>query len=143
MFERLAEAMDRPELAAADAYGVQAKRLEARDEVNALVTTWVESYERNEVMRRCLDAQVPCGKVNSIADIFEDEHFRERGTLATVDVPGVGEVTVPNVLPLLSATPGRISGLGPALGDSTVSVLRELLGLSEEDIASLEARQVI
>ncbi len=143
MFERLAVAMDRPELAAPNAYGVQAKRLAARDEVNALVITWVESFDRDEIMRRCLDAQVPCGKVNSIADIFEDEHFRERGTLATVDVPGVGEVTVPNVLPILSETPGRISGLGPALGDSTVAVLRELLGLSEQDIADLEARKVI
>ncbi|MEJ2258883.1 MAG: CaiB/BaiF CoA-transferase family protein, partial [Woeseiaceae bacterium] len=143
MFERLAVAMDRPELAAPDAYGAQAKRLAARDDVNALVTTWVESFDRTEIMRRCLDAEVPCGKVNSIADIFEDEHFRERGTLATVDVPGVGEVTVPNVLPRLSATPGRISGLGPALGDSTVAVLRELLGLSEKDIAQLEKRKVI
>ncbi|MEE4164189.1 MAG: CoA transferase, partial [Woeseiaceae bacterium] len=119
------------------------KRLEARDEVNALVIAWVESLDREEVMRRCLDAEVPSGKVNSIADIFEDEHFRERGTLATVDVPGVGEVTVPNVLPILSETPGRVSGLGPALGDSTVSVLRELLGLSAEDIADLETRGII
>lgn len=143
MFERLAAAMERPELASPDVFGDQAKRLEARDEVNALVIAWVESLGREEVMRRCLDAEVPCGKVNSIADIFEDEHFRERGTLATVDVPGVGDVTVPNVLPILSETPGRVSALGPALGDSTVAVLRELLGLSAEEIAGLEARKVI
>ncbi len=143
MFERLAAAMDKPELAAPDVYGRQEKRLEARDDVNALVIAWVESLEREEVMRRCLDAEVPCGKVNSIADIFEDEHFRERGTLATIDVPGVGEVTVPNVLPILSETPGRISGLAPALGDATVAVLGELLGLSAEDISRLEAQKII
>lgn len=143
MFERLAAAMEKPELSAPDVYGPQEKRLEARDDVNALVIAWVESFEREEVMRRCLDAEVPCGKVNSIADIFEDEHFRERGTLATIDVPGIGEVTVPNVLPILSETPGRISGLGPALGDATVAVLRELLGLSAEDIRRLEAQKII
>ena len=143
MFERLAAAMGRPELAAHDTFGLQSKRLEARNEVNALVIDWVGSFERAEVMRRCLDATVPCGKVNSIADIFEDEHFRERGTLATVDVPGVGDVTVPNVLPILSETPGRISNLGPAMGDATIEVLRELLGVSPEDIERLAAGKVI
>ncbi len=143
MFERLADAMGRPELAAPNAFGTQKSRLDARTEVDAMVNQWVGSRERDEIMQICLDAQVPCGKVNSIADIFADEHFLERGTLATVDVPGVGPVTVPNVLPLLSETPGRISNLGPALGDSTVSVLRDLLGLSEADIRDLEDRRII
>jgi succinyl-CoA:(S)-malate CoA-transferase subunit A len=143
MFERLADAMEQPGLAAPHAYGKQEYRLADRDKVNAMVIEWVESHDREEIMRRCLEAQVPCGKVNSIADIFEDEQFRERGTLATVDVPGVGEVTVPNVLPILSETPGRISNLGPALGDATVTVLRDLLGLSEQQIAQLKEKNVI
>ena len=143
MFERLADAMDRPELAAPDAFGDQKNRLAARDEVNRMVIDWVASSDREEIMRRCLEAQVPCGKVNSIADIFEDEHFKERGTLATVDVPGVGDVTVPNVLPLLSETPGRINNLGPALGDATMAVLRDLLELSEEEIQQLKDNGVI
>ncbi len=143
MFERLAEAMERPELAAPDAFGDQKNRLAARDEVNDMVIDWVASADREEIMRRCLDAQVPCGKVNSIADIFEDDHFNERGTLATVDVPGVGDVTVPNVLPILSETPGRINNLGPALGDATVAVLRDLLELSEKEIERLKDNAVI
>ncbi|MEO1201718.1 MAG: CoA transferase, partial [Pseudomonadota bacterium] len=143
MFERLADAMQRPELADADAYGDQKNRLEARDTVNAMVIDWVASANREEIMQRCLDAQVPCGKVNSIADIFEDEHFRERGTLATVDVPGVGPVTVPGVLPHLSETPGRIDNLGPALGDATVDVLRDLLEMTEAEIERLRENDVI
>jgi succinyl-CoA:(S)-malate CoA-transferase subunit A len=77
----------------------QMKRRAARDEVNELVVEWVETHDRDEFMRICLAAQVPCGKLNSIADIFEDEHFQRPGMLASVDVPGVGEVVVPNVIP--------------------------------------------
>lgn len=143
MFERLADAMERPELAAEDMYGIQKNRLAARAAVNALVEDWVGSHPRAEIMRRCLDAQVPSGNVNSIADIFEDEHFRARGTLAHVEVPGVGEVVVPGVLPRLSKTPGRISGLGPPLGNATVATLRDLLGLAEADIEALRERGVI
>src|SRR5262249_39620138 len=70
MFERLAEAMDRPELASHNMYGEQRKRLAARDEVNKIVTEWALSLDREELMRRCLAKEVPVGRLNSIADIF-------------------------------------------------------------------------
>jgi len=143
MFERLCDAMERPELAAEDMYGIQKNRLAAREAVNNMVDTWVASAPRAEIMRRCLEAQVPSGNVNSIEDIFEDEHFRARGTLARIDVPGVGEVTVPGVLPHLSKTPGRISGLGPPLGNATDEVMRELLGMAQAEIQALRDDKVI
>jgi succinyl-CoA:(S)-malate CoA-transferase subunit A len=143
MFERLAQAMGRPELAEPDMYGAQKNRLAAREAVDSMVERWVESLTRNEVMEVCLEAQVPCGGVNSIADIFEDEHFRARDMLVPVEVEGVGEVVVPGVLPRLSATPGRITGLGPELGDATTEVLKDVLGLGEEELRALRARKVI
>ncbi|MGF1466525.1 MAG: CaiB/BaiF CoA transferase family protein [Sandaracinaceae bacterium] len=143
MFARLADAMGRPSLATPDKWGIQKKRLEARDEVNAAVIEWVGSFTRDQVLERCLAAQVPSGKVNSIKDIFEDEHYRARGTLATVEDPDLGEVVVPNVIPRLSKTPGRITNLGPRLGNATVETLRQLLDLTDDDIRSLKARKVI
>ena len=143
MFERLADAMERPELASSGLYGDQRKRLAARDTVNAVVIEWVGSLTRDEVLGRCLDREVPVGKVNSIADIFEDEHFQARGNLAKVDEPGLGEVVVPNVVPTLSETPGRITNLGPPLGNATYEVMRELLGISADEIKRLRQRKII
>ena len=143
MFERLAVAMGRPELASAEQYGDQRKRLAARDEVNRIVTEWVGSHDRGEILKMCLAEEVPAGKVNSIADIFADEHFTARGNLARVDAPGLGEVAVPNVIPRLSATPGRITHLGPALGDATREVLTSLLGVSADELKRLRAQRVI
>ncbi|MFZ1828169.1 MAG: CoA transferase [Candidatus Competibacteraceae bacterium] len=143
MFERLAAAMEHPELASSGLYGPQRQRLAARDEVNRLVIEWVGSLNRDEVMGRCLDCEVPVGKVNSIADIFEDEHFQVRGNLARIEEEGLGEVVVPNVVPTLSATPGRITNLGPALGNATYEVMRELLGMTADDIKRLRQRKII
>ncbi len=143
MFERLAVAMDRPELASPQMYGDQRKRLAAREEVNRIVTEWVGARDRTEVLERCLIEEVPVGKVNSIADIFADEHFQARGNLAQVAVPGLGEVVVPGVVPRLSATPGRIDRLGPALGDANVEVLQGLLGLQAEEISRLRQQRVV
>ncbi|MDQ5909245.1 MAG: succinyl-CoA:(S)-malate CoA-transferase subunit [Pseudomonadota bacterium] len=143
MFERLAEAMKQPELASSALYGPQRQRLAARDEVNRLVIEWVGALDRDDVMQRCLDCEVPVGKLNSIADIFADEHFQARGNLARVTEEGLGEVVVPNVVPTLSATPGRITNLGPPLGNATYEVMRELLGIAAEDIKRLRQRKII
>ena len=143
MFERLAEAMERPELASSALYGEQRKRLAARNEVNQIVIEWVGSLPRTEVLNRCLDKEVPVGKLNSIADIFEDEHFQARGNLVTLEEPGLGEVVVPGVTPTLSATPGRVHSLGPTLGNATYEVMRELLGISADDIKRLRQRKII
>ena len=143
MFERLALAMGRPELASAQMYGDQRKRLAARDEINRIVTEWVGSHGRNEVLAICLREEVPVGKVNSIADIFADEHFQARGNLASVPVEGLGEVVVPGVIPRLSATPGRINHLGPSLGNATEAVLGSLLGIEAAEIQRLRQQRVI
>ena len=143
MFERLSEAMERPELASSRLYGEQRKRLAARDEVNRIVIEWVGSLSREDVLNRCLEKEVPIGKVNSIADIFEDEHFQARGNLARLEEPGLGEVVVPGVTPRLSLTPGQINNLGPSMGNATYEIMRELLGLSAEEIKQLRQRKII
>ena len=143
MFERFAATMEKPELASKERYGNQRKRLAARDEVNRIVNEWVGALTRDEVMRRCIEGEVPIGKVNSIADIFADEHFQARGNLARIEEEGVGEVVVPGVVPTLSETPGRISSLGPPLGNATYEVLRELLDISAQEIKQLRQRKII
>ena len=143
MFERLAEAMEQPELASSTLYGEQRKRLAARDEVNRIVIEWVGSLDRADVLTRCLDKEVPVGKVNSIADIFADEHFQARGILAKLEEPGLGEVVVPGVVPRLSLTPGQIHNLGPPMGNATYEVMRELLGFSADEIKQLRQHKII
>jgi len=143
MFERFASVIGRPELAAADCYGNQRRRLAARDEVNRIVNEWVGALPRDEVMQRCVTGEVPIGQVNSIDDIFADAHFQARGNLARLQDDSIGEVVVPGVVPTLSETPGRIANLGPPLGNATYEVMRELLGISATDIKRLRQRKII
>lgn len=143
MFERLTRAMGRPELAAADAYGHVSKRLADRKTVDGLVSAWTGSMDRDAVVETCVAAEVPIGAVNAIDEIFADPHFEARGNLVTLDDPETGPVTVPNVAPRLSRTPGRLSNLGPALGNANGDVYGGLLGLDAADIADLKEKGVI
>lgn len=143
MFARLADAMGRPELAEAGVFGHQQRRLAHRETVDRLVAAWTGSLDRDEVMRRCLAAEVPAGPLNSIADIVEDSQVQARGNLIAVGDDDVGTCVIPNVIPRLSATPGRIESLGPALGSGNERIYGDLLGLSAAEITALRQRGVI
>jgi crotonobetainyl-CoA:carnitine CoA-transferase CaiB-like acyl-CoA transferase len=142
MFARLAQAMGRPELAEPDAYGPKAARLEEREQVNALVAEWVGSLTSDEALETCRAAHVPAGPLNSIADIFEDPQYAHRETIVRHD-SRIGPLAVPGVLPALSATPGAIRWLGPALGADTDDVLVNLLRHSAAEVAALHEDGVV
>jgi len=143
MFARLCDAMKDAGKSLKRDYAVQKARLEARALVNEAVENWTLSMPRDQVMSVCDDFAVPAGPLNSIADIFEDAQFKARGNLATVPVPGVGDVVMPSVMPRLSQTPGRIHHPGPALGDATDQVLKDLLGLEADQCRRLKDKGVI
>lgn len=142
MFVRLAKAMGDPDLASPDRFGTKASRLAARNEVNALVSEWVGALTRDEVLRRCTDADVPAGPLYSIADIVADPQYLHRGTITTAD-SRIGPLSVPGVIPALSDTPGEIRWLGKELGADTESVLRDVLRRSSGEITRLRTDGVI
>ena len=123
-------------------YGSVAARLAAQAQVDALVTDWCEGLSQAEIVEKCDRGEVPCGPVLSIDDILRDPHYRARGTLQQVDVPGIGPLPFPAPLPRLSASPGRLESLGPALGNATDDILGKL-GLSGEELAELRKAGVI
>ncbi|MFW5680517.1 MAG: CaiB/BaiF CoA transferase family protein [Pseudomonadota bacterium] len=144
IFARLAgDAMGRADVLDNPAFATNAARIAHRGQVNGFVADWTSTMNRDEVLRRCAEAEVPCGPVYAIDEIFEDAHYAARENIRTVEDPRVGPLAVPNVVPRLSATPGGIDWLGPALGSHTDRVLAELLGLDAEEIGALKARDVI
>jgi crotonobetainyl-CoA:carnitine CoA-transferase CaiB-like acyl-CoA transferase len=143
MFARLCEMIGRPELAREERFGRKAARLAAREEVNGIVADWTATLTREEVVAACAAGEVPCGPINSIADIFADAQFAARGDLLTVQDARAGQVTVPAPLPFLSATPGRLRHLGAAMGAHNAEVYQGLLGLGAEELAELQAAGVV
>ena len=107
-------------------------RLADREMIEQTVEAFTKSLPMAEVVRLCNEGDVPCGAINSIADIFDDPHFAARGTMIDVVHDTVGKLTLPNVLPRLSATPGSIDNLGPNLGDWNGERLEALLNDDSE-----------
>jgi succinyl-CoA:(S)-malate CoA-transferase subunit B len=143
MYQRFVQVIGNPELADQERFGTRKKRVVAREVINRLVTQWTTSLPRDEVIARCCDGDVPCGPVNSIADIFEDEQFTIRDTLVRVKDPRVGELAVQGVVPKLSETPGEIKHLGAELGAHNREIYMDCLGLSEHELVALRDEGII
>jgi succinyl-CoA--D-citramalate CoA-transferase len=75
--------------------------------------------------------------------MLSDPHFLARQSIIGVPDPELGEIKMQNVVPRLSATPGGIDWTGPALGQHNREIFSELLGLSEDELAMLQAKRVI
>lgn len=143
MFERLAAIMGRADLAHQPEYATAAARVQNRVAVNKLVADWVSGLSYETITKLCTEGGVPCGKVNTIADIFEDEQFKARGNLIEVDDPRYGKSVIPAAVPRLSETPAVFQHTGGALGQDNDSVFQELVNLCSEQIQALKASGVI
>lgn len=143
VFLRLCRAMqmshliDDPRFATVKA---RAKNIDAIDEV---VGVWVVQHSSREVQTLLDSLGVPVSLVYTIADIYQDPHYRARDMLVTIEHPELEHVTLTGVTPKLSDTPGAIYHAGPALGADTEAVLSTMLGIDAKELEQLEKDGVI
>lgn len=128
IFARLTAVMGRMDVTREGIYGTITKREARRAEVDAFVTHWTSAMTRDEVLAACEEGQVPCGPVYSVAEIFADPQYAARGNLVEITDPRVGDLTLPNVCPRLSETPGKLRWAGRALGADNAEVRKDWLG---------------
>ena len=143
IFARLAEAMGRPDLAAVDSWGTLAARERDRAQVDETVGAWTATLPRDELLRLCEAGQVPCGPVYAIDEIFEDPHYAARGNILRTEDARAGKLAIPNLVPRLTDTPGRVHWVGAALGAHNDEIYQGRLGLTEQEMAELRAAGVI
>jgi crotonobetainyl-CoA:carnitine CoA-transferase CaiB-like acyl-CoA transferase len=89
------------------------------------------------------DAQVPCGPINDLAQVFAEPQVRHRGLRIDLPHPVAGSVPGVRNPVLFSRSTLEYERAPPLLGADTEEVLRARLGLSESRITELRARGVI
>lgn len=140
-FARLGEVMGVADLMAR--YPSIASRWERVDALDAEVGAWVAARPAAEVEQALEAAGVPTSRVYTLADIYQDPHYRARDMLLQVPHPVLGRLDQTGVVPKLSSTPGTVRFPGPPAGADTHRVLGALVGLSAERLDALERAGVI
>ena len=142
IFVRLMRAIGRNDLADDPALADNAGRDARRDELYAIIDTWVAQHDEAEVLATLAAVEVPASRIYSAADMFADPQFLARAMLETVKLPDGRDCRVPGIVPKLSATPGSIGSIGPQLGEHTDAVLAAL-GYGADEISGLRAAGAI
>lgn len=143
LFRKLMRVVGRPELSSDPRFATRDARSVHQEELYAILGDWVGSHTAEHASEMLNAAGVPASPIMSIRDIAEDPHYTARESFVTVEDEDHGALPMVAPLPHLSATPGRIRTLGPALGSSNDAVFKDLLGLSQETIDELRRARII
>ena len=142
IFKRLMGTIGRNDLGEAADLADNAGRVARVAEIDAAIGAWTQQRTVQATLDALSAARVPAGKVYTAKDIAEDPHYRARDMILQQPTRDGYTVEVPGIVPKLSVTPGTVRASAPHVGDDTDAVLRGM-GLSEADIATLRAKEII
>jgi formyl-CoA transferase len=142
IFKRLCAAMGRDDLGSDPALADNAGRAKRAEELDAVIGGWAAQHTAAALLGMLDEAQVPNGKIYSIADIARDPQYLAREMIRQFTLKDGTPLKLPGIVPKLSATPGDVNWVGPELGAHTEEVL-SAHGYDAAAIAQLRQQKVI
>ena len=141
-FEQLCRIIGHEELLEDPRMKTPQSRYLVRDELDALISEWTGQHTKQEAMDILCKADIPAGAVLDMDDLTKDPYLRSRGTMVEIEHPERGKLVVPGFAPKMSGNDLQYA-CSPRLGEHNGKIYGELLGLTEEELASLKAKGVI
>ncbi|CAN5256657.1 CoA transferase [soil metagenome] len=142
-FERLAGAMDMPELVTDPRFVDNASRCTHDVALDERIAAWFVQRDCADIMALFDAQEVVAGPVLDIADIMSDPHYAARENIISVPDEDFGSVRMQNVTPKFADTPGEVRHSGGALGADNRAVFVDELGVSAAEFDELLAQGII
>lgn len=122
IFKRLMATIGRPDLQADPGLAHNDGRAARAEEIDRAIENWTLQRGLDAVLHTLEQANVPAGRIYSVADICADPQYLARDMLVETRTADGRPLKVPGVVPKLSATPGRIRHPAPRLGEHSTQV---------------------
>ncbi len=142
IFKRLMHTMGRDDLGNDPALGDNAGRVKRVVEIDAAIGVWTSQLTVAQVLEALDKADVPAGRIYTVADIAADPHYQAREMIQQVKMEDGTSLAVPGIIPKLSRTPGSHRRNAPAIGQDTDAVLNEI-GLTAAQIQALKDKGIV
>ncbi len=144
IFQRLAKAMGKPELATDDRYATHLARGRNQIELDEQINAWTETLTIEAVDALMITHSIPAGRVYRAPEMLADPHFAAREAIIELDTERFGPLKMQNAFPRLSRTPSKVRSPAPSIvGQHNAMIYGEILGLSESEIEALANAGVI
>ncbi|RQU07072.1 CoA transferase [Burkholderia cenocepacia] len=142
-FRKFVEAGGRPGLADDERFATNPSRVRHRDTLVPILAEMVKARDKADWIGALEAAGVPCGPINDLDEVFDNEQVIARGMQVSLPHPCGADVKLVRNPIRMSATPPDARTAPPLLGAQTEDVLRDMLGYDDERIAALKAKQAI
>ena len=142
-FRRFCEVLDLPGMADDERFATNAARVRNRAALDADIEARAATKTKHEWLAQLEAAGVPCGPINNLQEVFAEPQIAAREMVIAVPHPTAGEVKLVGNPIKLSRTPVDYRSAPPLLGEQTEAVLRELGGLTEDELRRLRQAGVI
>jgi len=143
IFKRLMVAINREDVLENPLYETNDGRSQDAEYLDSVIGEWTKSLDIESALNILEENGIPAGSIFSVEDMFKDPHYQAREMIVDLEVEDLGKLKVPGIIPKLSKTPGQIRWAGPKLGEHTDEVLKEKVGLTDEQIEKLKGLEVI
>lgn len=130
-------AIEHPEWAEDERFAQFQRRYARREHLAGLIEEWTRERSAAEAERILQAAGVPAHRVSTAGDVLADPQLAARGHFVSVTQPEIGEVLVESPRFRLSGSPWGPPQPAPTLGQHNELVLKEILGMGEDEIAEL------
>ncbi len=143
-FQRFCKVAGHPELSSDPEYATNGARLKNRDILVPILRDIVKQKPMDFWLKELEANSVSCGPIYKLDQVFSNEHVLARGMKIEMDQPVTGaKVPLINSPIKMSGTPVSARLAPPTIGEHTDSVLHDLLGLGDDEIARLREMDVI
>ena len=142
-FRHFVESGHEPQLADDPRFSTNPERVRHRAELDPLLQKMVLKKTKKEWIELLDTANVPCGPINNFKEVFENEQVIARQIKMEMPHPTAGKVNLVRSPMRLSETPVVENRPPPLLGEHTLEILQEKLGLTELQIKSLKDQGII
>jgi crotonobetainyl-CoA:carnitine CoA-transferase CaiB-like acyl-CoA transferase len=132
-----------PEWAADSRFANLAARKQHEDVLDELIGAWTRQFTPHQVMDMLQQAGVPAGAVQTVGDLFSCPQLLHRGQWQAAEHRELGNYQYEGPPFLLSETPARLRRPSPCLGEHNDYVFGDLLGMDRDEIARLEAEDIL
>ena len=139
----LVRVIERPDLTTDPRFTSETDRQMHQAEMRIEIERWATQHSKRHAMDLLQRAGVRAGAVHTGAEMLQDPQLRARDFYQPIEHPSAGKQTMRVAPYVLSETPATIRRPSPKLGEHTESVLREVLGYSEQQLAELAESHVI
>lgn len=142
-FKDFCNRIGKPELSTNNKFLTNKLRVQNRQELITILRQKLAEKTNKEWAKIFEGGQFPCGPINSLQETFNDPHIKEIGLVETIQHPIAGEIKVVGPPVKYSEGGNCVRNPPPTLGQHTVQVLENVLGLQNDQILQLKDKKII